>query len=129
MKYLKYRETHEAPEHTRAWLYKVTYNQSIDYIRKRKTRQNAENVIRESFDEASESAPDQKLEKQDAEAKAWDSLQNLSENEQKIVYLKVHQDKSYQEISDEMGISVSHVGNLLHRTMKKLSEQMSEKLA
>ena len=129
MKYLKYRENNEAPENCRAWLYKVSYNLSIDHLRRHKTRYTAENVLRDSFDEMHQSTPDRILEKRDAEQTAWEGLKNLSAKEQQVVFLKVHEEKSYQEISEEMGISVSHVGILLHRTMKKLSEQMSEKMA
>jgi DNA-directed RNA polymerase specialized sigma24 family protein len=43
-----------------------------------------------------------------------------------MVILKVYEEKSYKEISEITGLSVSNVGYILHFAMKKLAEELKK---
>ena len=60
----------------------------------------------------------------DAGEQAAVALQTLSLREQQLVILKVYEEKSYREISDITGLTVSNVGYVLHHAMKKLAREL-----
>ncbi len=115
-----------------SWLYRVARNEMIDFVRKEKRRrllhaehggeiiggQDAPNDPRE----LSGGVSDQAL-------GAAEALQKLTERERELVILKVYEEKSYKEIADITGLSVSNVGFILHTAMKKLATMLSKKEA
>ncbi len=55
-------------------------------------------------------------------------LESLSENQQLVIRLKFEQGMSYQEISEQTGLTSSNVGFLLHNGLKKLREILPKDL-
>ena len=62
----------------------------------------------------------------DAAERAAAALRILSEREQQLVILKVYEGKSYREISEITGLSVTNVGYILHQAMKKLAQELGK---
>ena len=54
------------------------------------------------------------------------ALQTLGLREQQLVILQVYEEKSYREISDITGLTVSNVGYILHHAMKKMAAELAK---
>jgi RNA polymerase sigma factor (sigma-70 family) len=107
-----------------AWLYRVTHNEAVDYLRKETRR----DQVHEGH---AEGAPDMHPPDCGNESRVSDEahqaaqvLRTLSLREQQLVILKVYEEKSYREISEITGLTVTHVGYILHTAMKKMAQAL-----
>jgi RNA polymerase sigma factor (sigma-70 family) len=108
-----------------SWLYRVAHNRAIDVLRQSNRREAVHEAHSREMIEVEESRQSSKGVSEAAE-RASDALQKLSLREQQVVILKVYEERSYREISNLLGISVSNVGYILHYAMKKLAEALKE---
>lgn len=107
------------------WLYRVAHNRAIDFIRQSSRRE----ALHEAHKRETLGDEDSRLharEVSDAAQRAADVLRKLAVREQQIVILKVYEERSYKEIGDLLGITVSNVGYILHHAMRKLAEALKE---
>lgn len=104
-------------KHVEAWLFTVTRNRALDYVRKH-SRIIAMPLPEERQSE--ERGPDESLASRDAAEWLLKLLDALTPNQREVIRLKFQNDLSYQEISDITGLSVTNVGFLLHVGLKKL---------
>ena len=58
-----------------------------------------------------------------------EEVDKLNELEQRVFQLRVYREYSYQLIAEEMDIKVSHVGVILHRTLRKISGQLKSEMS
>ncbi len=111
-------------EHCGAWLFRVTHNLCIDHV-KRESRRGE--IHRELEPARVAMFPFPEI----LSAERWERLERLLDrlsNDQRAVILLYFQDKkSYKEISKITGQSLSNVGMLLHRGLKKLRTLIDEK--
>ncbi len=111
-------------EHCGAWLFRVTHNLCIDHV-KRESRRGEIYRELEPARLANFTLPEI------LSAERWERLERLLDrlsNDQRAVILLYFQDKkSYKEISEITGQSLSNVGMLLHRGLKKLRTLIDEK--
>ncbi|QWF20448.1 sigma-70 family RNA polymerase sigma factor [Nocardioides sp. LMS-CY] len=56
----------------------------------------------------------------------WQHLRSLPPRAQRIIQLRFFEDRTQQEIADELGVSQVHVSRLLSRHLAELREQMVE---
>jgi RNA polymerase sigma-70 factor (ECF subfamily) len=103
------------------WLYRVSINTAISFLRQRAARQ--KRVL--AFDPAEirgvieTNQPGR--ENDNAQLAAlYEGISRLDSFEKALVTLFL-EDLSYEQIADVLGIKVNHVGVLLHRAKKKLS--------
>jgi RNA polymerase sigma factor (sigma-70 family) len=54
------------------------------------------------------------------------SLKSLDERSRQLVHLKFHENLSYKEISARTGLTVGHVGYLLHHAIKMVAEELTK---
>ncbi|MCX6984214.1 MAG: RNA polymerase sigma factor [Lentisphaerae bacterium] len=106
-----------------AWLYRVTRNLCLDHLKSKRIQleipidENIANV-------AGGESPDSTLEKKDAMTLVRKKLMELEPRDREVVILKVEHGRSYKEISEIMGISVTNVGFILHTAIKKLAKDL-----
>lgn len=113
------------PEKVSAWMYRVTHNQAVDYIRKEQRRKEAhqkEADQRELF-----LSREQQNDRQERMALAMEHLQDLSPRDRQVILLRLQEGKSYQEIAEIMEITPGNVGFLLHHAVKRLSEMLKKR--
>ncbi|MBA4387891.1 MAG: hypothetical protein C0404_07910 [Verrucomicrobia bacterium] len=106
------------------WLYRVTHNCAVDYLRKETRLQVLH--IRQAQETPKAVAPDRGDGtgiSEEAE-RAAAILTQLTLREQQLVILKVYEDKSYTEIAEITGLTVSNVGYILHHAMKKMAAEL-----
>ncbi len=108
------------------WLYRVAHNMTVDYMRK-ETRKHSLHK-RHAEEKQHYVSPDRgaSFRISDSAANAAQALKKLSKREQQLVVLKVYEEKSYKEISNITGLTVSNVGYILHYAMKKMAALLSE---
>jgi RNA polymerase sigma-70 factor (ECF subfamily) len=108
------------------WLYRVAINIAISFVRKRASR--SDRVVH--FEHAdltrtieSRQTPEEKTD--DRIANLYTAIYKLNPIEKALVTLFL-EDFTYEQMAEATGISVNHVGVMLHRARKKLSSLMTE---
>ena len=111
-----------------AWLFRTTRNICLDVLKSARMR------LTTSFEEALHGESGAAVPGADDALRAEDDLalirsmfETLSEREREIVVLKIEHGKSYREIAEITGLTVSNVGFILHGAMKKLRGGCKEK--
>lgn len=114
------------------WIYRITVNKSLDYLRKQKRR----NMFRQarSFIQPSSSQtnlPFRELPLMDTrnddneKRKILDAAVNALPGNQKIAFiLNKYDEMSYKEIAEIMNLSVASVESLLHRAKLNLQKKL-----
>lgn len=107
-----------------SWLYRVTHNCAVDYLRRESRRRLLH--IRHAEEHHDFIPPDrgEGFRISEAAEKAVEALRTLSLREQQLVILKVYEEKSYREISEITGLTISNVGYILHYAMKKMAAEL-----
>lgn len=96
------------------WMYRVALNTAISYFRKEKRKPTSRELSQAEFQlEEIESSEDTEL--------LHNAIQHLTQVEKAIVMLYL-EEKSYQEISAIMGITISNVGVKVNRIKSKLEK-------
>lgn len=108
------------------WLYRVTINTAISFVRKRASRLNR--VVH--FEPADltrtiESGQATEEKADDHIASLYNAIYKLNPIEKALVTLFL-EDLTYEQIAEAMGISANNVGVMLHRAKKRLSALMTE---
>ena len=109
-----------------SWLYRVTHNCAVDYVRKESRRRLLH--LKQAGERQEYALPDrgQAFRISEAAERASRMLTTLSLREQQLVILKVYEEKSYKEISAITGLTTSNVGYILHHAMKKMAAQLKK---
>ena len=114
----------------RRWLYRTVHNLALNYRRK------AGKVIPLDLPVAGEGQvsieatdpqplPDEQIARWEGIGLVRLSLATLDERSRNLVQLKFTEGLSYQEMSSRTGLSVGHVGYLLHHALKSLAGELA----
>jgi RNA polymerase sigma-70 factor (ECF subfamily) len=116
------------------WLYHITANLCFNELKSahrrrwfqfRRSDDDNEGSIEETFSDGSPTAEDLLLEKE-RNRQISDALQSLPENQRMALVLKRYDDLSYAEIAQIIGCSVSAVESLLVRAKRTLQIKLSK---
>lgn len=108
-------QSFEGKSQTSTWVYRVSLNVCLSHARKVKRRLDV--VPLNDLDHVEEYDPNQK-EQMD---KLYYAIKQLSESDRAIVLLYL-EDKSYKEMSDILGITVTNVGVKVNRLKERLKK-------
>jgi RNA polymerase sigma-70 factor (ECF subfamily) len=100
-----------------AWLYTVCRNRAID-VQRREGRVTV-------TDTPPELEVDPSGEHERAVCEVFDRARSLPERKARVLSLRYREGRSYRQIADETGMSVSHVGVVLHDCIKYLRKHMA----
>lgn len=112
------------------WLYRTVHNLALNH------RRDSGKII--SLDlkqggatEADETAdpqplPDEQIARLEGIGLVRLSLETLDERSRELVRLKFNEGMSYKEISGRTGLTVSHVGYLLHHAIKAIADELAK---
>lgn len=109
------------------WLYRVAINTAISFVRKRASCAGC--VVHFEHAELTrtiESQQTMETNKDDSIADLYTAIYKLDSLEKALVTLFL-EDFTYEQMAEATGMSVNHVGVMLHRAKKKLSGLMMEK--
>ncbi len=110
-----------------SWIYRITYNELIDWYRKDKTRSTLslddtdigilEKISEETYEEILK-----KIDKQKEKELIEKSLEKIKPNYKEIIILKYFEDRSYEEISDILKIPIGTVATWVSRAKNELKK-------
>lgn len=108
-----------------AWMFRTTRNLCLDRLRaagiRNETRLDVEADSMTAF--AVFESPASAAEKSDRKSVLKTAIaEKLSPREREVVTLKFEEERSYREIAEITGVSVGHVGAILHSAMEKLRQ-------
>jgi RNA polymerase sigma-70 factor (ECF subfamily) len=112
-----------------SWIYRITHNYIIDWHRKNKRHigisldDDDTKLIHMLEDEEGKADPQALQDKEDIDL-IKKAIQKLPPDYQEIIALKFFEDKSYEEISDILKISVSSVGVKINRAKKMIKQNI-----
>ena len=107
-----------------SWLYRVTHNCAVDYMRKETRHKNLHNLFSEEKENTVQPNRGEAFRISDEAARAVKALHTLSLRDQQLVILKIYEGKSYKEISEITELTVSNVGYILHHAMKRMAKEL-----
>ncbi|MFN8294668.1 MAG: sigma-70 family RNA polymerase sigma factor [Chitinophagales bacterium] len=109
------------------WLYKITSNTCIDFLRKKSIEKiSLEKEGKSLFDSISfstNSNPEMDLIKSQRIDKLQDAVNSMDEIFSRVIALRYFKEYSYEEISEELNIPVGTIKVQLHRAKKILLEK------
>jgi RNA polymerase sigma-70 factor (ECF subfamily) len=114
----------------RRWLYRTVHNLALNHRRQAARLIPLDQPNRDAGPAAIEATDPQPL--PDEQIARWEgiglvrlSLASLDERSRDLVQLKFTEGLSYQEISNRTGLTVGHVGYLLHHALKSLAGELA----
>ncbi|MEM7330603.1 MAG: sigma-70 family RNA polymerase sigma factor [Chloroflexota bacterium] len=104
------------------WLYAIARNVANDYFRKQPLLVAIESVSEVAAAENVSDTVAQQIEF----GRLVHFIQRLPEREREIITLKYGADLTNRQIAQQLSLSESNVGSILHRTIRKLRAQMEQ---
>lgn len=112
-----------ADDHLPRWLFTVCRNRAVDMKRK-EDRVKAVELDRIDRQESGRPGPAAIAERKAASSAVLAALDRLPENQREVVRLRFQNGLSYKEISEVTGLTVSHVGVLIHNAVKTIRTEL-----
>ncbi len=118
LRYLKAPPRERDPRSLSSWLYRATHNLCVDQIRK-EVHMRAQMEQMDPPEPAP--SPARVLQIEESRERTERLLRRLTENQRTLLVLRVYEGKTYREISEITGLSVSNVGVQIYQGLKKLA--------
>ncbi len=113
----------------RPWLYRTVHNLAMNHHRRLARERPAEDDREGEKDDnlaSTELMPDERLERLEAIGLAWLQIEQLENREREVLLLRFEEELSYRQISERTGLTISHVGYLLHQSLKVISGELEK---
>ena len=109
----------------KAWLYTVCRNHAIDRQRKETGMTQIQNS---SLDHTANATlgPSVPVEQADTHSHVLAQIGQLPAKQQEVLCLKFQDDLSYKQIAQVTGLTVGHVGYLIHTGLKNLKQRLAD---
>lgn len=111
----------------KSWLFTVCRNRALDVLRKNKRLVEMEDDALVQRD-SGEPSPYEAASDKERVTLVKSYIARLPENQATVILLKFEKGYSYQEISDETGLTQGNVGFLIHTGMKRLRSILPDEL-
>jgi len=116
----------------RQWLYRTVHNLALN--QRRKSDRNLPLTAGPSGSEETESIdvpdpaplPDERIAREEGIGQVRLGLKTLDERSRTLLELRFRENLGYREISERTGLTVGHVGYLLHHAIKALGVELSK---
>ena len=115
----------------RRWLYRTVHNLALNHQRRTRKIVPLDSPPDDCPEAAHEPADPQPL--PDEQIARWEgiglvrlSLETLDQRSRELVRLKFNEELSYQEMSARTGLTVGHVGYLLHHALKSIAVELAK---
>ncbi|MDB5226877.1 MAG: sigma-70 family polymerase sigma factor [Bacteroidota bacterium] len=109
------------------WLYKITSNTCIDFLRKKKidkvSLENNDGTVLDNLDFITGTNPELDLIKSQRIDKMQHAVSTMDEIFSRVIALRYFKEYSYEEISEELGIPIGTIKVQLHRAKKLLQNK------
>ena len=85
----------------------------------------ADDVAQAHQEKSADLSPDSGLMAEESAQSLSSQIGKLPDKQQEVLKLKYHGGMSYKEIAEVTGLTISHVGNLLHRAIANLRQTIA----
>tara|TARA_B100000749_G_scaffold280455_1_gene276665 strand:- start:105657 stop:106160 length:504 start_codon:yes stop_codon:yes gene_type:complete len=109
------------------WLFTVCRNRALDHLRKEVTVK-GKKVMLQAHNEDNYKEIENELEQKQTHAMVSQLFNELDAEAREILRLKFQEEMTYHQIARITGKSVSHVGVIIHNSVKKLRENLDNDL-
>jgi RNA polymerase sigma-70 factor (ECF subfamily) len=113
------------------WLYRTVHNLAVDHQRRANKIVRFEPSAKDEAPGANDPSDSQPL--PDEQIARWEGiglvrlvLETLDKRSQELIRLRFDEDLSYKEISGRTGLTVGHVGYLLHHALKAMAAELAK---
>ncbi|MDD4870612.1 MAG: sigma-70 family RNA polymerase sigma factor [Kiritimatiellae bacterium] len=109
----------------RSWLYRVTHNEAIDFIR----HESRLSILHQKQSEENVNCPDGvHCVESEAERRTMvlEHVRKLHPTEQQVLLLRLEEGLSYKEIAEVTGRTEGNVGCILHNAVLKIAEKVKK---
>src|SRR4051812_33686986 len=115
----------------RRWLYRTVHNLALNHLREAGKVVSLDLSPEEGGSATSETAdtqplPDEQIARLEGIGLVRLSVESLDERSRELIRLKFHDGLSYKEIGERTGLTVGHVGYLLHHAIKAVGEELAK---
>lgn len=110
-----------------AWIFRIAKNHLIDYYRKTNKYKNDKSIDEITNIVSNLPNADMELEEDDTNIELYNSLKELEDKDQYLIYYKFFEDLSNKEIADLTGLTETNIGTRLHRIRKRLAKFLKAK--
>ncbi len=110
------------------WLYRITVNEAIAFLRKKKIRSFFGLEVAEDYSADSAYEPDTITERNEFEERLMSAIQMLPPKQRETFCLRYFDELTYEEISVMLGTSVGGLKANYFQAIKKISAIMNEEL-
>ncbi len=114
----------------RRWLYRTVHNLALNHRRQAGKIVSITQPGGDGTPAANDTADPQPL--PDEQIARWEgiglvrlSLESLDDRSRELIRLKFNEELSYKEISARTGLSIGHVGYLLHHALKAVADELA----
>ena len=111
------------------WLYRLAYNACIDATRKSKAALNMSLTVTDEDSNTTEMEltdtrplPERELERRETQREVQEAINQLPEDQRKIIVMREFSDMPYEDIAQALDISVGTVKSRLSRARKSLAK-------
>lgn len=118
-------ETVQVRTSVKSYLYKSVYHSSLNYIRGQKVQLKYQHATMHSMTDHTDDA-DQKLTMRELELLLQNALSKLPEKCRAIFHLSRFEELKYQQIADQLNISIKTVETHMGKALKILRKEMKE---
>jgi len=120
-----------------SWLYRVTYNASIDHLRSKSAAPEpmADEVLEsrgregDGLPHGGASDPAAAAEERELQARIAKALEKVSPQEKAVFLLRHNEDLMLKDIAETLGLSIGSVKSYLFRAVRKLQKELREPAA
>ena len=113
------------------WLYRTVHNLAVDHQRRAsrivlvgRVSEDEPGPINEASD--SQPLPDEQIARWEGIGLVRLVLETLDERSRELIRLRFNEDLSYKEIAERTGLTVGHVGYLLHHALKAMATELEK---
>lgn len=106
--------------HVEAWLFKTCRHKAMDHHRRESRMAHSVPLVATPLAHAKASDPAANLVLQEDQQRVADQLRSLPAREQEVLALRMGHGLSYKQIAEVTGLTVNHVGVLLHQAVSQL---------
>ena len=111
------------------WLYRAVHNLAVDHQRRASkivfmgdSANEGESPVNEASD--SQPLPDEQIARWESIGLVRLVLETLDERSRELIRLRFNEELSYKEMSERTGLTVGHVGYLLHHALKAMAAEL-----
>jgi len=128
--FMKLHAGSEQVREPRRWLYRAVHNLALNHRRKSKKiipLQKNPDDDRSVADETADAQllPDEQIVRLEGIGLVRITLESLDERSRELIRLKFNEELSYKDISARTGLTVGHVGYLLHHALKTIADELA----